>query len=189
MTIFEYVVATLLWVAGLAITRLLGDAADTFRTRRRLKLHWIPLTWVALVFVWQMQFLWAVFELGRLIAVWTVFRFGILILMALLLFVSGALVVPKATDDLGTDAWEHFLEDGRWALVFLAAFFLLAFLSNPVLFHTPLFEAGNVLDLVLCVLLFGVQFSRRQIVWACATVVFIMGSLLALVLLTPGAYH
>ena len=189
MTIFEYVIATLLWVAGLAITRLLGDAADTFRTRHLIKLHWIPLAWVGLVFVWQMQFLWAVFELGQLIKVWSVFRFGILILMAILLFVAGALVVPRTTDDQGANAWEQFLGDGRWALVFLAGFFLLAFLSNPILFDIPLWETDNLLDLVLCVILLAVQFTHRKAVWAGATVLFAGISTVALILLTPVAYQ
>ena len=189
MTIFEYVIATLLWVAGLAITRLLGDAADTFRTRHLIKLHWIPLVWVALVFLWQMQFLWAIFELGRLIKVWSVFRFGILIFMAILLFVAGALVVPRSTDDQGADALEQFLGDGRWALVFLAGFFLLAFLSNPLLFNISLWELDNVLDLVLGVILLTVQFTRRRIVWAGTTVLFAILSAIALVLLTPATYE
>jgi len=62
MNIFEYVTAILLLVLGLGITNLLTDAVNVFRARRNIEFHWMPLTWVGIIFAWQMQFLWAVFE-------------------------------------------------------------------------------------------------------------------------------
>jgi hypothetical protein len=75
---------------------------------------------------------------------------------------------------------------GRWCF---RPFFLLAFLSNPFLFDIPVMETDNLPDLVLCVVLPAVQFSRRKIVWAGATALFTVISLVALALLTPAAYQ
>ena len=189
MSIFEYVVAALLLVVGLGITQLLSDLADTFRGRQRINLHWIPLTWVGLVFVWQMQFIWGIFELNELIKSWTAVNFIILLFMALLLFVAGALVVPKSSDDESWNVWEQFLQDGRWSLVCLSCFFFLAFFTNPVLFEIPLLLPANMMDFVLGTLLIIVQFARSKMIWAVTTIAFTLLTMIALVLLSPAAYQ
>ncbi|WP_300364537.1 hypothetical protein [Hydrogenimonas sp.] len=189
MRIFEYVVAALLLIIGLGITQLLNDAVQTFRLRHKIQLHWIPLVWAGLVFLWQMQFIWASFELDLLIKSWTAFKFAMLLFMALLLFVSGALIVPKTSDDQGGDAWEQFLDDGRWALVALASFFFLAFFSNPLLFNVPLWIPGNVLEFFMGLFLILVQFSTNEKIWKWATVAYTIVSLVAIGLLSPVEYQ
>lgn len=189
MDIFSFVVSALLLVLGLGITRLLEDAVTTFRTRRRMKMDWVPWVWVGVVFVWQMQVVWAIFELSRLIDVWSAGRFLLLLAMALLLYVAGALVVPKTFDDQGSDAWEQFRQDGRWALVALALFFLLAFFANPVLFGISLWEADNLLELGLALWLVALQLFRGRRAWALATPLFALATLVAVVLLSPALYE
>ena len=189
MRIFEYVIAALLLILGLGITQLLNDAVQTFRTRHRIKLHWIPLTWTGLVFLWQMQFIWAIFELDDLIKTWTVLKFVLLLFMALLLFVAGALIVPKTSDDQGSDAWEQFLQDGRWALLALALFFFLAFFSNPLLFNVSLWLPGNVLEFFMGLFLVLMQFSTDRKIWSVSTAVYAVLSLVAAVLLSPVEYR
>jgi len=188
MKIFEYIIAMLLIVLGLGITQLLNDAVGTFRRRHTIRMHWIPVAWSALVFLWQMQYLWAIFELDTLIRSWTAAKFVVLLLMALLLFVAGALVVPKADDDQGSDAWRQFLDDGRWSLIALALFFFLAFLSNPVLFGIPLWEPDNVMDLILGLVLFVAQFFRSEKAWGRTTLLFTLLSIAALAMLSPSVY-
>lgn len=188
MRIFEYVVAVLLVVLGLGITQLLNEAVETFRKRRLIRMHWIPMVWVGLVFAWQMQFIWSVFELDELIRSWTLFKFVVLLLMALLLFVAGALVVPKTGDDQGSDAWRQFLEDGRWALVALSVFFFFAFVSNPLFFGISLWEYDNVFDLVLGSLLVAMQFFRSEKMWGFLTLLFAFLSVVAMALLSPSVY-
>ena len=191
MTIFEYVIATLLLIAGLGIARLLETAVETFRLRDQIRLHWIPIAWVVLVFLWQMQFLWAIFELEGLIRIWSAGRYALLLAMALLLFVSGALIVPRPTDDQGSDAWEQFMADDRWALFPLALFFLLAFFSNPILFGIPLWEWDNVCDLLLFgVLVFALFLSETSLrSWRWITIIFALLSIVATILLSPAAYQ
>lgn len=189
MSIFEYVAAALLLVAGLGITQLLSDAVDTFRGRQKINLHWIPLSWIVLVFVWQMQFIWAIFELNDLIKSWTAFDFIILLLMALFLFVAGALVVPKVSEAEGPNAWEQFLQDGRWSLVCLSCFFLLAFFTNPLLFDVQLLLPSNMLDFLLGVLLIFAQFTQSKKIWAWVTIAFASLSILTVVVLSPAAYQ
>ena len=103
-------------IVGLGVTRLLSALVDRFWDRGINKPHWIPLVWALLVFIFQMQFLWAAFELSSLIETWTVTAFVFILVYALTLFLAGVLVVPRVVVKQDTDAFSHFLKDGRWAL-------------------------------------------------------------------------
>lgn len=186
---FDHLRAALLLVLGLGITQLLSAMTAAFRVRRRLGFHWIPLTWAAVVFAWQMQFLWAIFELRGATPVWTPLRFGLLLAMALLLFVAGSLVAPSASPEEPPQTWDQFQKDGRWALLCLSAYFFLAFLSNPVLFGVPLFLRANLADLGLALLAAGSLLARSRAAWAGLTAAFVACSATAIALLSPGAYR
>lgn len=97
--------------------------------------------------------------------------------------------MPKTSDDQGGDAWEQFLDDGRWALVALASFFFLAFFSNPLLFNVPLWIPGNVLEFFMGLFLILVQFSTNEKIWKWATVAYTIVSLVAIGLLSPVEYQ
>lgn len=189
MNIFEYVTAILLLVLGLGITNLLTDAVNVFRARRSIEFHWVPLAWVGLIFAWQMQFLWAVFELNMLIESWTALKFIVFLCLALLLFVAGTLIVPSASDDDAPDVWEQFNQDGRWSLVFLAVYFLVAFFVNPAFFDVPVFSPLNLLALLLGIILIIAMFIRSKRVWIWVTIGYSILSLVAIVYFSPMSYH
>ncbi len=187
MTIFEYVTAAILLVLGLGVTQLLSDVVDAFRRRQSYRLHWIPLTWAGIVFAWQMQFLWAVFELQKLNRSWSALDFVILLTLALLLFVAGSLIVPKANDE-ASDAMTQFQQDGRWALVILAVFFFLACFVNVLLFGLSFFDLQNVEDLVLALGLTLTVRAKKEKTWMIATILLGLLSIYAIIDLSPAAY-
>lgn len=188
MSIFEYVTATLLIILGLGITELLNDAVGLFRDRRERRPEWIALAWAAIVFAHQMQFLWAVFELNTLVESWSAFAFIVALLLALLLFVAGALIIPRPSADGPWDPWQRFLENGRWSLIALACYSVLAFLSNALFFGVALFAAENLPNLLLGAFLFGTFFLRKKSLWAVATVVYALIAGYEIVLLSPSTY-
>ncbi len=69
MSAFEYFSVALSFVLGLGLTRLLLGALYVFRARERQRVHWIPILWAASIFLFQIQYWWAVFELRVLIEV------------------------------------------------------------------------------------------------------------------------
>ncbi|RTZ94278.1 MAG: hypothetical protein DSY91_00530, partial [Deltaproteobacteria bacterium] len=99
------------------------------------------------------------------------------------------LIVPKPSDDQGWDAWRQFECDGRWALVSLACYFFLAFLSNPLLFGVSIWLPSNVLEFFMGVSLILVQFTSGRKIWGWATALFIGVSTLAIAWLSPGVYQ
>ncbi|MEZ5330951.1 MAG: hypothetical protein R2991_02605 [Thermoanaerobaculia bacterium] len=187
MTVFEYVTAALLLILGIGVTQLLTDVVDAFRRRQTTPLDWIPMTWAALVFAAQMQFVWAVYELNGLRSAWTAVEFTGVLLLALLLFVAGALVVPRASDE-ATDAWTQFLQDGRWALLVLIAFFVAAYVVNIGLFDESPLSVANLENLVLAALLAVILRSRSRRAWRWLTLLFVVLYAISIGLLSPASY-
>jgi hypothetical protein len=128
-----------IWVApsiilGMGMTRLCSDAITLFRSRRNVQIDWIPLVWAVCIFIWQIQYLWAIIDLPTFVQKWTLFDFMILLALSLTLFVSAALVFPDAQMHAGAKLEENFLRDGRWSLIALSAWGLTAVLADLALF-------------------------------------------------------
>lgn len=157
-----------IWVApsiilGLGIARLLSQAVTVFKSRSRTVIDWVPLAWAACIFIWQVQYLWAVIELPSLAGTWRLADFLLLIGLSLLLFIAAALVLPDSelrADDTLANAFQR---DGRWALLALAGWGCNALLANWVLFSmSPLsYEGGLLTALVILPTLFLMTGSRR----------------------------
>ena len=70
MDSFRWIAVALSMILGLGVTRLLSAFVAVFRSRKHSKLDWIPLAWAGCIFLWQLQFWWAIIELPGLIRVW-----------------------------------------------------------------------------------------------------------------------
>ena len=188
MTAFEFFSVALSFVLGLGVTRLLLGGLHVFRARRRQKPHWIPLVWALSIFVYQLQYWWAVFELNEALPIWTHQAFLTLMLHALLLFVGGALVLPVSEAHERDDLMDYFDDDGRWALLALTAYALLSFWTNWALFSTsPLSNIGLIV-FAFAVLSFAGFFVRNRRYLGIVTVVYLAHSMFAFVTLAPRQY-
>ena len=127
---FRWIAVTLSLILGFGVTRLLSAAVAMFRSRSDAHLDWIPLVWAGCIFLWQIQFWWAVIELPSLIQVWYVGQYLILPGLGLLLFVPAARVLPSSELAAGERLSESFERDGHWALPCLSTYFLVAFFAD-----------------------------------------------------------
>ena len=188
MTIFDYVTATILIILGLGITELLNDAIGLFRDRKSRPAEWISLAWAGIIFSFQMQFIWAIYELDALVDTWTAFKFMVALILALLLFAAGALIIPRASPDGHWDPWQRFLENGRWSLIALASYTFIGFFANVLFFGIGLFESGNWSHIILGSLLIALFFLRVRKHWTIATLIVASYSAYQIVILSPSAY-
>ena len=143
------------WIApsiilGIGLTKLLSDGVAVFRSRNRAELDWVPLVWAACIFVWQVQYLWAVIELPNLVKVWGLVDFLLLLGLSLLLFVASALVLPDTELGQGETYADSFRRDGRWALLALSSWGALALIADWVLFEmAPVSKESGILAVVI----------------------------------------
>lgn len=188
MTIFEYVTAALLIILGLGITELLNDVIGLFRDRHERRPEWIALAWAGIIFAHQMQFLWAIFEINLLVDSWSAFEFIIALSLVLLLCASGALIIPRAALEGPWDPWRRFKQNGRWALIALACYSILAFIANPLFYDVSPFLAANLINLVLAAYLLGTFFLPTKKLWAWATVLYALFAAYEIVRVSPSTY-
>ncbi len=130
MDSFRWLAVALSILLGLGVTRLLSALIDVFRSRSQAGPDWVPLTWAGCIFLWQIQYWWAIEELPSLVKVWTMGSFLILVGLALLLFAAASLILPAARLGAGEGYRAEFERDGRWALVALSAYFVLALVTD-----------------------------------------------------------
>lgn len=188
MSAFEFFSVALSFVLGLGVTRLLLGALHVFRARQRQKIHWVPLVWALSVFIYQLQFWWALFELHDALPIWTHTAFVTLMAHALLLFVAGALVLPASGPEDRANLFDYFDSDGRWALLALSIYAALSFWTNWVLFNTsPFSSTGLVVSIFLLLSLTAFFTSNRRALGALG-VAYLAFALYAYVALAPAQY-
>ena len=187
MTAFEFLSVALSFVLGLAVTLVLTSLLAAFRARRETELDWLPFTWAAYVLVYQFQYWWAIFELSSF-PEWTVISFGLLLLLAIILFLAGGLVLPQGFTKYPDDLGRYFREDGKWGVVALAAYLAVGTAANVVLFESAMFSTLHVLQAAgLASAALVVINVRRSVQWS-ATALFGVLLIWSLVLATPWAY-
>ena len=163
MTSFEYFSVALSLVLGLGITQLLLGVLRVFRTQGRQKIHWIPLTWAAAIFIWQIQYWWALFELHTLMESWTQGGFVLLLASAILLFISGALVLPASESQQSNELLTYFRDDGKWALLALVAYSAISLWVNWLLYgRSPLNDVTALLIAFSALALTAFFFARTR---------------------------
>jgi hypothetical protein len=158
MDVFHWIVVPISTVLGLAIARILGGYVSAFKARAHLRFDWLPLLLAGAILGEGLQFWWALLELSALRS-WSLAAFTLLVAMVMALFTAAALIVPSESD---TDMRAAFERDGRWALVALAGFHLLAILGNSWLWSVPLASRMQGLLAVLATLCLIGGLTRRR---------------------------
>jgi|GEM_PF-3674649 len=79
MDAFKWISVVLSMILGLGVTRLLAATVAVFRSRKRARLDWVPLAWAGCIFLWQLQYWWAIIELPGMIQHWTIGSFLMLV--------------------------------------------------------------------------------------------------------------
>jgi hypothetical protein len=188
MDSFKWITVTISIILGVGITGMLSSAVALFRARGAVRMDWIPLVWAACIFLWLLQYWWAVIELSGLVRTWTILEFSVLLLLVLLLYVSSALVLPAQASVHGADLAAAFEHDGRWALIFLSAYFAVALVANVYLWQTQVLNYAQALDAILVMLPVLYLRTRARRGQAFVTVLYAALSLVSAWLASPKAY-
>ena len=95
MSQFEVITLTLSFVLGLSMSHLLWAAAAAVRARDSLRLHWLPFLWASCIFFVHIQYWFAAFTVDTIIDEWSWSWYLQMLALGVLLFASGALVLPS----------------------------------------------------------------------------------------------
>ena len=158
MEAFHWIVVPISTVLGLTVTRVLLGFVAAFKARAQVSFYWMPVMLAVAIVGEGLQFWWAMFELSTMTG-WSLFSFTLLLMMIMALFAAGALVVPAEGE---RDMHAAFARDGRWAMVCLALFHLLAIPANSLLWGVAIATPTQALQVLLAVLCMISAFSRQR---------------------------
>ena len=175
-------------ILGLAVARLLSSAVAAFKSRNRAKLTWMPFVWAGCIFLWQLQYWWAIIELPRVINIWTLGAFMVLVSLALLLFVSASLILPSSELGEHDDRNELFEHNGQWALVSLSLYFGTAIFADWLLWNMSPLSTPGAFNIALFVLPLVFVLSRSKRVQEAITLLYVPLSVWAALILSPASY-
>ncbi|MHB2170231.1 hypothetical protein [Alsobacter sp. R-9] len=184
---FRWISVVVSIILGLGIARLLTAAVAQFHARRHRSLDWLPFVWAGVIFLQQIAFWWSLEELATKAQGWSFASFLVLVGLVLTLFLSAALVLPNSEGAAVASLRDFFAQDGRFALLMLAAFNLLALAADLVLWREPLLSASTAFNAALVALPLAAFAARRR--WQeVATLVYVATAAAAILTLSPGAY-
>lgn len=184
MDTFRWLSTVVSIILGLGIARLLTGAVALFHARKATRLDWLPLAWAGAVFTQQLGLWWSLEELATIVPKWSLGGFLMLVALVLVLFLAAALAMPPSDRPPGK-LRDFFQEDGRWALLMLAAFNILALLVNLIFWQQPLLSLGAALNAVLAGLAIAV-FAGPRPVQAAATIAYLVVLIATILQLSPS---
>ena len=171
MSQFEIITITLSFILGLSMSHLLWSAASVIRYRRELKLHWLPFAWSAAIFFVHVQYWFAALAIDLTIEGWTWSWYLQILFLGVLLFGSGALILPSESQQRHGDLIDDYREHGRLSLIPLAAYFLL-WIPTSYRIDQATIEAGNFANLLLGLLVIAAFFAKRSLIQSLTILLF-----------------
>lgn len=137
MSGFEILTITFSFIVGLGVAQVLRSVAYIVRESRQISLHWIPFSVAAMILFFQVQFWFGLAVVNSLIVQWSWPVYGLMLLLAIFIFLSGATVLPHSLTSLGERGLkEDFETRGRISLVFLALY-LVGWIGVGIMFWKP----------------------------------------------------
>jgi len=153
-------------------------------------LHWMPFAWGVVILLFSIQYWFGLFDLNSTLkGNWSWLWYGQMLILAVALFLAGALVLPSRISFAEGDLLDDFVTHGRFSLLALAAYILGWMPANAKLSNGNLFHDGNYINVVLASLILIAFKSRSNRVWLATTAGFYLIFLYAVLFIysTPGS--
>jgi hypothetical protein len=128
VTPFEYILALVSILIGLAVADLSGSLHRLLRARRRVQWDWLPLAAALLVMMLILEFWWIFYGLGTSVA-WTRYSaFLILAASLVCMFLLASATLPDEVPQEGIDLTRYYSDNGRyfWGLFGLFVLLMIA---------------------------------------------------------------
>lgn len=144
MSRLEYLTTLIAIIIGLGLADLLESAYRLTQARKRVRFHWLPLSWALMVFLLVMIFYWTFFRIGQL-AVWrNMFAFIFLLIAPVLLFLASANALPDEIPPKGTLNLEQFYFDRPRGFFLLLAGYMLHAMVLDLLRGVPIWNGEQL---------------------------------------------
>jgi hypothetical protein len=158
----DYLFVLVSIIIGLGISRVLTGVAGVIVHHRRVRLYWVWVVAVLLVFLAHVQLWWGTFSVGEAVAKGSFHDFMLFLLSPIALYLSAAVIIPDFEDDEVVDLREYYLENHRGFFVFLALVPLLNGIRSLVISRDPLWMPARPYEVAFILLLASGAAVRRE---------------------------
>ena len=173
MSELDIVTLTLSLILGLSIAQMLGAVAAAIRGRRQHPVNWIPIAWATAIFLYHVQFWFAIFDIGALTTTWSWDWYAPVLLLAVLLFLSGSLILPSRDHEWAEGMQADFEHNGRLALI-PAILYVLVWIPVNARMGGDWIHPANILNIVLIALTVVAFAQRTRRYRGIATVAYVL---------------
>jgi hypothetical protein len=163
---FEYLLALVSILIGLALADLSGSLHRLLRARRLVRWDWLPLAAAVLVMMLILEFWWIFYRLGTSVA-WT--HYGAFLVLAaslVCMFLLASATLPDEVPEGGIDLDDYYRENGRYFWGLFGLFVLLMIAVELVAVWENIREAAvlqrTLLNLMLVALLLSLATVRNR---------------------------
>jgi len=158
---FEIITITFSFILGLGVAQVLRSVAFVVREKQDHPLHWIPFSVAAMVLFFQVQFWFGLVVVDSIMKQWTWPAYSLMLVLAMLIFLSGATILPPPSLMGERSVIEDFETRGRVSLLFLALY-LLGWIGVAMMFWTPAFWHLVAVNGSMAVVLYLAYASRHS---------------------------
>ena len=144
MSALEIITITFSIILGLGVTQILERVAYVVREKEQRRLHWIPLSVAFLILLFQVQFWFALVIVDSFLDKWNWTVYSVLLFLTIVIFLSGATVLPSPGSSRSSNLIEDFNARGKISLLFFASYFI-GWIVIAIMFWT----AGEFTTLVI----------------------------------------
>jgi hypothetical protein len=177
MTPFEYVTVLISIVLGLGITQIVTGIADLIQQWDRVKVYWVHVLWIVIVFFLMVQEWWSTYELRQFESL-RLPTFFFVLLYPIDLFILARIIFPAVQPDGEVDLQRFYYANYRRFFLWASPLPALSLLNN-VLVTGHSFETQVGHALLLAVLLFLV--TRKNLgEWAHKVFAVVLVSLMVI---------
>lgn len=163
MSGFEILTITFSFIVGLGVAQVLSSVASVVREKGQVQLHWIPFCLAAMILFFQVQFWFGLAVVNSMIVQWNWPMYGLMLILAITIFLSGATVLPPPTSLRERSLMEDFETRGRISLVFLGLY-LLGWIGVGLMNWIPEFWHLVLVNGLMALVCFAAYFASSTIV-------------------------
>jgi hypothetical protein len=121
VTPFEHLSVLISIVLGLGMTHLLWSFHRVMEARERVRLYWLSLVWVVLIFIAQVEWWWSSYSFQNKVINWTFFYFLFVLASPVTLYLAAAFALPEIEKGVTYDLKAYYYKTRRWFFCVVAA--------------------------------------------------------------------
>lgn len=160
MSGFEVITITFSFVVGLGMAQVLRSVAFVVREVGSHRLHWIPFSIAGMVVFFMVQFWFGLVVVNSLMEHWSWPVYGLMLLLAMVIFLAGATVLPPPQQIGERDLIDDYSSRGRISLLFMVAY-LLGWIAVGVVFWRPEFWQLVVVNSLWAMIALAAYFAEK----------------------------